>query len=1123
MSRIDFERDDLGVQVRRLPDGDVKLRASLAATSWEVVIPALSVRGWPDKPQLSGFLPPTAIAEWSKQHAPAAPEARLLRRVTVDIADADLAVLRWEQALDFGVPVVRVSAVRPHAEAISFTLPLRIVQVSPIATFSTPKLVYGLFGRMTQKDIHSAVEVQAVPTLSSLGRKAVSAKPTLDVLHFSSWREFAAHRDRLSFADASAQGTVAWLARCCFAWQTRLVVFHCDRQGDFDNAVRFAAELLSVGGPAIVVERLKLARARMFYRSFYSDLIHDFPLDEALNRTLFQAGLRSEISSSVSLFAGAGREEGLRVSTIAIKMLQIARTVSRPRLPGVYPELSAVLNRGALRPLRPPSLRRADDFANEFRSLDRGWKNYEFEFHEHGGLLPLASHLKNIRSIIRTHPGKRRPLVIQDFAVAAQPGRTATERYIPDVDREERLLTLRKAMKARTPEGAGDPRYIIKKYIPNVVSTERSLAFKKAMKGGTREVAALPRASKLARYLNSAFWQEDREGHLVEIKQKGTSLMEGKIYQVGVDIGPRDVRIVVSGATSILEEIFRWTPDMPGAWVEIGVTGIDFEVIGSPVRELWLPRTGPSERIYFPVVPTSHAGVAQLRLCLYHNQQIVQSFRMAAVICSEDTKVTVVERRKLLSSALGLPAKSMGNMGFLARLEYTVGSVNEIAEKQLDKSRSQISIVANELNGQSVITIKGAGFHDVNILADNDVSTYVKNIRGALEKASSKTFSNGEKAYLFGDSNEGSNATTPEKLGERIRGIAQTGWQLFDKLLPGDRRDELADLLAPEGTNIRVAHILREKVIPWGVLYDRMYDPDKEEDASGNKVGFSFCPARMPDPQGNQRTGECFKSPDCVLHGYPEKSIKNSDGETLLPETVVCPLHFWGFRHIIEVPPQQVEPGGNGQTMPNRITVSGQLQMAVGANGTLALQKEHMHDLETLAGTYKVAWTEPSYRRDQVIERLKHKDLAIVYLYCHAFGGEESELKIPELHFQRLTDSKPGKIKPDALQWGTKWQCSPLVFLNGCGTVGYTPDALSPFLKKLVDDRGASGVIGTEILVWEQLATEMAKRFLEAFLAKESAGRALLEARLALLAQNNPLGLVYTLYAPSDLVISFTN
>jgi hypothetical protein len=74
-----------------------------------------------------------------------------------------------------------------------------------------------------------------------------------------------------------------------------------------------------------------------------------------------------------------------------------------------------------------------------------------------------------------------------------------------------------------------------------------------------------------------------------------------------------------------------------------------------------------------------------------------------------------------------------------------------------------------------------------------------------------------------------------------------------------------------------------------------------------------------------------------------------------------------------------------------------------------------------------------------------------------------------------------------------------------------------------VDDRAAAGVIGTEITVREQLACEMAQRFFLSFLDGIPAGSALLKARRALLAKNNPLGLAYTLYASAGLSLEIAD
>jgi hypothetical protein len=54
------------------------------------------------------------------------------------------------------------------------------------------------------------------------------------------------------------------------------------------------------------------------------------------------------------------------------------------------------------------------------------------------------------------------------------------------------------------------------------------------------------------------------------------------------------------------------------------------------------------------------------------------------------------------------------------------------------------------------------------------------------------------------------------------------------------------------------------------------------------------------------------------------------------------------------------------------------------------------------------------------------------------------------------------------------------------------------------------------------LAGEFARRFFEQFLGRTSAGEAMVRTRLQLLTQNNPLGLVYSLYAAADLRLKAT-
>jgi hypothetical protein len=72
-----------------------------------------------------------------------------------------------------------------------------------------------------------------------------------------------------------------------------------------------------------------------------------------------------------------------------------------------------------------------------------------------------------------------------------------------------------------------------------------------------------------------------------------------------------------------------------------------------------------------------------------------------------------------------------------------------------------------------------------------------------------------------------------------------------------------------------------------------------------------------------------------------------------------------------------------------------------------------------------------------------------------------------------------------------------------------SPYAPSAFIAQFIRGRHAAAVIGTEVAIWEALATDIASSFLCHFLDGKTAGEALLRARRTLLARNNPLGLVH--------------
>jgi hypothetical protein len=629
-----------------------------------------------------------------------------------------------------------------------------------------------------------------------------------------------------------------------------------------------------------------------------------------------------------------------------------------------------------------------------------------------------------------------------------------------------------------------------------------------------------------SRYVNSSLWEQTGEGQLRGLPQKEARLMVGETYQLRIQVGPQDTQVRTAGATALIEEVFKWTPEMKGVWLEVGVSGIDFDVLGAPVQELWLPRDGTSDPVFFAVVPR-RAGVACLRFSVYLRQNVIKSYCLAALTLRDgEAKDAPPEvRRRLLARALNLGHEEVEDAGYLPKADYSTATT---IQNIITRPERGLSIVANEVAGRKVVTLKGEEIFAVQI--PNELKDYVSKVRGALKRISTPPVAGVRPenwGYGWGLAGAGRNAGKPARLKDALKTLAEVGWQLFDRVIPRSfdgndqdgQRAELSRRLEGEPIVIHVAHTLLEDVLPWGALYDRFYDADKQTE-KGGPVAHDACLAALPSPDGELPFNRCGASPQCLLHEEQQAQRRQQGQPVLLPETVACPLHFWGFKHLVEVPAQQVSPSVPATEQQDCVWPDGQIQLAVGYNQHFAIHQQHLADLDkVMSGPPPIAiWKAKKFLRDDVIDMLKDATLDFIYLYCHAYASHEEDFFPPFLEFGETV--KPARIRSEQLDYATPWLHNPLVFLNGCGTAGFNPEAISPFIEKFVRDRRAAAVIGTEIPVWEQLAAEFARCFLESFLKGSSAGKALLRARRELLAQNNPLGLVYTLYGPAHLKIA---
>lgn len=220
---------------------------------------------------------------------------------------------------------------------------------------------------------------------------------------------------------------------------------------------------------------------------------------------------------------------------------------------------------------------------------------------------------------------------------------------------------------------------------------------------------------------------------------------------------------------------------------------------------------------------------------------------------------------------------------------------------------------------------------------------------------------------------------------------------------------------------------------------------------------------------------------------------------------VVCPGGFWGYRHEVGLP-VSIEQASIGDAETDiQFNDPASMVVIVSMDQMFKERETHESDLETLRTPLGFTLCET---RGAALTALQQQQAQLVYFYCH--GGLTAD-NTPFLSIGNNEALTPDNLRAYRIRWKAP---RPLVFMNGCMTAALEPEKAIDFVSAFVNQAGASGVIGTEITVFEPLATAFAVALLKGFIGEcKSIGESVKLARLALLKQFNPLGLVYIPFA----------
>ena len=226
---------------------------------------------------------------------------------------------------------------------------------------------------------------------------------------------------------------------------------------------------------------------------------------------------------------------------------------------------------------------------------------------------------------------------------------------------------------------------------------------------------------------------------------------------------------------------------------------------------------------------------------------------------------------------------------------------------------------------------------------------------------------------------------------------------------------------------------------------------------------------------------------------------------------VVCPSGFWGYRYQIEQPPAWV-----GQSLPRPLPAqisNEDARLVIHFIHNPGADKVSEHQAALAAdGAREIV---PSTTLSEVRAEWERQgdSLDVIYLYGHHGRQEYTNAGAIFLGEERFTD--------DALdKWDFSWGRGPLVIINGCNSGAYAGSTHASLLNAF-RRAGASGVIGTECDVNTAAAAPFMERVVDLIDNGRPVGEALEQVGVEFLVENNsPLGLVYALFAHTDLGVA---
>ncbi|SDM75030.1 vWA domain-containing protein [Allokutzneria albata] len=459
-------------------------------------------------------------------------------------------------------------------------------------------------------------------------------------------------------------------------------------------------------------------------------------------------------------------------------------------------------------------------------------------------------------------------------------------------------------------------------------------------------------------------------------------------------------------------------------------------------------------RLCFPVTSPYTLGPARLRCNVYWRQTLVQSILVHVQV-----------------TAKPVPCPN----AMTSTVDYRVADPAEtLGMPQVPEHSASLLLTGDGRGSQSVRLVASDGRETLRAetsLGEHQLAEEIRLARGALNRvawASAEPWRAGLE-YRY------AKPPTVEQFTLDLGLLATHGRRLYQLLMSGVPEHVGAAFAKPGFVQVPIAPSSRH-VLPTALIYDLPLD-------IGSPV-LRLCADFLAAVQrGGLYGSPCFLR-TCAHARQPD------------PATV-CPGGFWGFRHALGLPVSV----GLGPSLPPALPSGNGVGLAGGLYRGFPSAEEHSAALRRM-----LPWR--GFQLGETHERTLSEldsDPQVVYFYAH--GGVDGDTP-----FLRVgTDSEDPLTPADLRQRRLRWQRSrPLVFLNTSKVTGMRPERAMGLVGYFVNEALASGVIGTETTVFEELADEFGQEVLRSFVINRDAiGVAVMRARISLLAKGNPLGLAY--------------